>query len=170
MTAWPYPLHHFQLLLVHSTSYIKKHIYIIYIYIIFSSRKPADSLAHDRLCSLITNTQRRTHITSLRVIFHLDNTSEPRQKSLSPFFYRLFLPPIAYLRCQLQPHTRTLYKMLAYHFILHTHVAQISTSPLPATLCPLYLIYIYIFFIYIYCIYIIYIIFTYNIFPHLPYP
>ena len=29
--------------------------------------------------------------------------------------------------------------MLAYHFILHTPVAPISTSPLPAALCPLYL-------------------------------
>ena len=39
--------------------------------------------------------------------------------------------------------------MLAYHFILHTPVAPISTSPLPAALCPLYLcththIYIYV--------------------------
>ena len=35
------------------------------------------------------------------------------------------------------PHKRTLYIMLADHFILHAQV--ISTSPLPATLCPLYL-------------------------------
>ena len=37
------------------------------------------------------------------------------------------------------PHKRTLYIVLACHFILHTQVAPISTSPLPATLCPLYL-------------------------------
>ena len=44
------------------------------------------------------------------------------------------------------PHERTLYIMLAYQFILRAHVAPISTSPLPAALCPLYLhIYIYIF-------------------------
>ena len=43
------------------------------------------------------------------------------------------------------PHKRTLYIVLADHFILHTPV--ISTPPLPATLCLLYLythIYIYL--------------------------
>ena len=54
--------------------------------------------------------------------------------------YRALAMPIS-------SHKSTLYIMLAYHFILHTHVAPISTSPLPATLCPRYLqryIYIYI--------------------------
>ena len=43
--------------------------------------------------------------------------------------------------------------MFAYHFILHTQVAPISASPLPATLCPLHLhthIYMYMYYIYIY--------------------
>ena len=54
--------------------------------------------------------------------------------------YRALAMPIS-------SHKSTLYIMLAYHFILHTHVAPISTSPLPATLCPRYLqryIYIYL--------------------------
>ena len=56
------------------------------------------------------------------------------------------------------PHKRTLYIVLADHFILHTPV--ISTPPLPATLCLLYLythtyIYIYI---------------SLSLSPHLPYP
>ena len=123
--------------------YIKTYIYM-YIYIYMSPRKPADSLAHNRLCSLMTNRQRRTHITSLRMPFFTSTTLlNPDEKAhpLFPTVYRVPAMPTS-------PHTRTLYIMLAYHFILRTHVAPISTSPLPATLCPLYLhthIYIYFF-------------------------
>ena len=52
-----------------------------------SSRKPADSLAHDRLWSLITNTQPTNSRNIFEgALFHLHNTSEPRRKRAPPFF------------------------------------------------------------------------------------
>ena len=94
-------------------------------------------------------TQRGTHPKPLysTLSFHSFSTDGhihfTTKKGTPPFyFYSVFLPSRV-LAMPTSPHKRTLYMMLAYHFILHTQVAPISNSRLPATLCPLYL---YLFF------------------------
>ena len=58
-----------------------------------SSRKPIDSLAHDRLWSLITNTQlTNSHKIFEGALFHLQNTLEPVRKKAPPI---LILPSVS---------------------------------------------------------------------------
>ena len=91
-----------------------------------------------------------TCIMYLRILrgalFHLQSTPAPGRRRTHPL---LNLPSVctSYLvpAIPTSPHKSTLRPMLANHFILRAQVAPISTSPLPATLCPLYLFtYVYL--------------------------
>ena len=113
-----------------------------------SSRKPIASPTTVSGHSLLTRT-RQTHIKSLRVPFLTSKTFlNPDEKGRPLVVLPSVFTSYRALAMPISSHKSTLYIMLAYHFILHTHVAPISTSPLPATLCPRYLqryIYIYIY-------------------------
>ena len=68
--------------------------------------------------------------------FTSKNALNQDEKGHSPqtyVFYFLFQPPIRVTAMSTSPHASTLCPMFANHFILHAHVAAISTSPLPAT-------------------------------------
>ena len=97
-------------------------------WICMSSREPADSLAHDRLWSLIANTQpTNSHNIFEGALFHFRNTSAPTIKGRPPFKYTVYFYLLS-CTCDANftPFTYSLHSISLSVHLAHSHRSNIN--------------------------------------------